>query len=230
MSEHELGSFAVVNTHIICFVSGDGVSFTNQEKTDVVNTTLLAQLSAHKSSKSYAHAEEWIRGFLNTASRIGWYPTMQLESQSKFSNTTHAEMKVSVDAVAARLMVQSKQVNRLKILEALLYLKGPGIPIGFEILEKHGKFGTDGAFQFVICEKSVEEGILIRVFPFAFESSEEVTSTLFQPLVDDVPCKMKYMSEGIVATLNTSLVDRIRDAIKHKLEGYVDELVAYLPI
>ncbi|KAF8187745.1 hypothetical protein BJ912DRAFT_417671 [Pholiota molesta] len=221
----KLGKFVVVNTQIVCFVPGKDITFTDQDKRDVINSTLLAQLSASKDAKSYAHVADWLDSFIQVAAVTGW----ALQSGSTFQSATAEQLHTSIDVVAAKFISESDHAADLRILQALLYLRGES-PVGLNILEENGKSKTDGTFEFVLCEKNDEKQLVIRIYPYAFETSEEVKSNLLQRIIKSDNYKMKYMIKPTIAVLNMEVYNRVRDTVSHKLEGYVDDLVAFLPI
>ncbi|KAF8187720.1 hypothetical protein BJ912DRAFT_1059691 [Pholiota molesta] len=128
----KLERFVVVNTQIICFVPGKNTTFTDQDKKDVINSTLLAQLSASKHAKSYAHVEDWLSSFLETAAVTGWI----LQSGSTFQSAAKEDLQISIDVVAAKFIAESDHADDLRILQALLYLRGAESPTGLNILEE----------------------------------------------------------------------------------------------
>ncbi len=61
-------SAAVAGSSLVSFVGG----LTGQQKSDVLNSTLLAQLAAKKKYDQYSQAMDWYRHYVDVLQNLGW--------------------------------------------------------------------------------------------------------------------------------------------------------------
>ncbi|KAF9475091.1 hypothetical protein BDN70DRAFT_936173 [Pholiota conissans] len=210
-----LGQYAIAAT-----------TFTDQDKTDVIHSTLLAQLAAYTESKSYDNIEAWLTKVLQTAGVFGW----MIQSGSTFKTVAQDDLKGSIDMVVAKYIIDSRHTNDLRVLIPLLYLRGSHSPDALRILDEHGKTKSVGTFQLVICEKTKDQDIIIRIFPYGYNTTKDyVHSTIFQKIERPNGYHMKYMSDPTICVLNMHAYDRLRSAVDDKVKDYLNR-VAFLDI
>ncbi|KAF8955838.1 hypothetical protein BDZ97DRAFT_1926216 [Flammula alnicola] len=205
-TKNTLSDFAVVNTHIFCFVPGKSGQITDQDKTDVVDCTLLAQLAASDSAKSVEKADAWMKTYTDTAASLG----LTIQSGSTLKTASSEVIHISIDAVAVKLLRATEgavETLPLRGLETLLYLKGKNSQ-GLDIIEENGRATNSGAFQLVVCEKLEFGDLLIRMSPYVFETTEPVTSAIFQPIGNPSTYTIKYMNAPTVAVCKTCNIAR----------------------
>ena len=207
--------------------TGSLVSFTDklsgEDKEDVLNSTMLAQLHANKVANRYTDTDGWYKSYIDVMENIGWiiqdFKFKQFESSSasfKISEVCLELIKALVGDDAAVL----KDV--VEMFTALSKNEG-----GLTLFDTHSFSASKGNFQILPCTKDESGQVVLSFFGSFFNvKSSEQDFFFFSWKSEDV--KFFYAGENL--TLNKEIYSKVREAVKRKLGNHATDFIDDLEI
>lgn len=212
-------SAAVVYGSLISFVANIGP----QNKQDVLNSTLLAQLAASKQFDRENDPIGWYRFYTTVLENVGW--VIQEFAFDKFnaSGSQFSVDKVVLEIIAA-ILSEDEMAIAQATLEAMKALdNGDGRLVLFESTSHSLQQGN---FQIGLAT-DVGGVVALKLGAFHFATTNNVTKVLFFSFSDE---STSFHKSSQVVSLNQSIYSRVRGAVINKLGDRAKKFVLDLPI
>jgi hypothetical protein len=194
---------------IVCFI--DDISA--QQKSDVLNSTLLAQLAANKKFDRVEQIKDWYKAYNDTLTTLGW--VLQASNSVNYkSDTTSYEMGVSATVTLA---VATASVNKGLIVNsaigALKDLQEDSKAFTIWNSTTHSKSG--GNVSVLLCEQS-NKTVFMHNETFHFDASNvEVDSHFLWHRWASTDINLYQGSNKWV--LNYDVYNQLRNTVTNKL-------------
>jgi hypothetical protein len=209
----------IADKSIVSFVSQVG----NQNRKDVLNSTLFAQMAAHKKFPDEKNLIEWYNTFVNVLSSVGW----NIEA-SEFAKWESSKSILEVENVIIDILTAAFGANYIAIikntLESIKKLSDGNNKLN--VFEKNTHTLSKGCFQMAI---AVEENdtVALQLATFFLTSKNEIQKIIFFKSTKD-STKLEYASKR--GTLNTELYSQIRFGVLEKLGTAIKNNIAEIEI
>ncbi len=193
----------------------------SQGKSDVLNSTLLAQLAANKKFNREEKPEEWYKFYSNVLENVGW--VLQAFDFNKYnaSSASFETSKMILDVVAALCTGNELLIVRSTI-KALNDLKTDDKRV--KLFEQTSHTLKKGNFQIAVCSQENKQ-ITMKIGCFYFSTAENVVRVLWHKFESG---KTDMYQGAQVITLNTDTYSHVRDSVIKKLGNnaakFIDEL------
>ena len=215
---------AVVGSDVISFVKG----LTPEQRTDVVNASLLAQLVAKKKvpePKTLKDVGAWYDEYFDVLSHVGF-----LIQEKSFA--TYAEQSQDFEAheaileVAATLLTGSPGALMLvkSSLEALRKMSGDSPWI--LLFNRESQSANTARFQVSLVDQDERAQFLVSLMAFGLEAKTRLTQVLFFKFRSNQVTLQHYSGK---VTINGQVLAGVREQIAGKLGAYTDDYVQRLP-
>ena len=207
---------------------GSLVSFTvnlqGQDKQDVLNSTLLAQLAASKKYDREKQTKEWYQFYVHVLENVGWViqSFSFKEYQSGSSTFTMDKAVLQLLAAVASGNEAAAMVETIKALEKL-----PGDDNRVVLFNRESSKLDAGNFQIMPCDVDKSGQVIMGLGAFYFSTTKNVTRFLFWEF-DSSSTHMYYGTEKV--TLNGQIYGKVRDEIIKKLGDKATSFVHDLDI
>lgn len=204
---------------LISFVAG----LTAQQKSDTLNSTLLAQLAANKKYDREKQTQEWYKFYRNVLENVGW--VIQEFSFSKFEA---GGSTASVDEVVINVLSAIASGNELAVAISMVQaMKKLPTSDGRAVLwEQESHNASQGNFQIGTAVDS--SGVVVmKLGAFHFTTKEEVTRVLWFKWSGS-QSQMYKATQSI--NLNNDVYSRVRQQVIDKLGDRATQFVADLDI
>lgn len=205
---------------LVSFVSG----VSGQNRKDVLNSTLLAQLAANKKVSIETDMNGWYKAFIEVLGKLGW----QIEGAE--INTFEAkESLYAVENVIIDILTAAFGGNYVLIIKATLdSLKkmSESNDDKITVFEKNTHTLSKGCFQIALAVQE-NDAVSMQLGTFLLTSSNEMKKILFIKLEKD-KTTLEYTSRK--ATLNTDVYAAVRETVLTKLSQDVIDYVAEIEI
>ncbi|KAI0326054.1 hypothetical protein GY45DRAFT_1437957 [Cubamyces sp. BRFM 1775] len=221
MSTPPMSNSAVVARAI---VQSDGL--TDQQKSDVYESTLFAQAAADKQHPPTSEQEAiaWYRTYTNTLGSIGW-----VVQEANFTEVLHNATQGSVNDTVLDALVNDSSVDKQTLSSVsrgmlALALAGSGSTAANVFDDSSISSKTNFVnFQIGIATTDGDNAIL-TLWAYIYSSNQEVGSALWYNWSNTT---LSMKSSKLVMTLNTNVYAQVRDIIHGKLEaaGKLDFIV-----
>ncbi|MES2651980.1 MAG: hypothetical protein V4663_09575 [Bacteroidota bacterium] len=191
---------------LVSFASG----INGQNKQDVLDSTLFAQLAANKKFPGDDQIISWYTYFIEVMNKIGW--VIEGAEFSRF-NSSHALFEI--ENVIIDILTSALGGNYVTIISKTLgALKELGSKDGkIKAFEKNTHSLKKGAFQIGLATE--ENGLAaLTLGTFLISTNTEIKTILFFKSSQD-SVDMQYCSRK--GTLNPSVYDKIRETISAKI-------------
>lgn len=194
-----------------------------QDKADILNSTLLAQLAANKQLNRQEQPQEWYAFYQNVLSKVGWVIQGFSFDDYKPSSNTFTMDNVVLDQLKASTSSDEMEVLEatIKALQQLQPTDGLAVLFNSQCFKDHA-----GNFQVQLCTKNQNGQIVIALGTFYFNTSENVTSPFFFWTYHLQQTGVHYAVQ--TTTLDEQVYAQVRDEIVSKLgtqyQTYVHEL------
>ncbi|MXP65873.1 hypothetical protein E0493_21205 [Roseomonas sp. M0104] len=207
LEEEQPATGAVDGNMVESFV--DGV--TGQQKIDVLNSCLLAQLAANAKFKRVEQPVEWSNAYGTILMNLAWVvPTFS------FRNLRTSAQRFTIDQVILKLVqgfLNPDQISKLTAtMEAMKALESNDRR--FVIFERNAKKQSDGNFQINSVGASAGGTLSMKFNAYAFDTNTEVTNILWFSFSGN-STSLKVSQSTFV--LNEQVYARLRDPIVNKL-------------
>lgn len=205
---------------LVSFVSG----VTGQNRSDILNSTLLAQLAANKKFSIEEDMNGWYQAFVEVLTKIGW----EIEN----ADITKFEAKHSlfeVEDVIIDILTKAFGGNYIAIITSTLdALKKMSDKNDRKILafEKNTHTLSKGCFQIALATEE-NNAVAMQLGTFLLSSTNEIKKILFIKFSKD-KTTLQYSSRK--ATLNTDVYSAVRETVLQKLQQDVKEYITEIEI
>lgn len=209
----------VVDGSLVSFVA----NLTSQNKSDTLNSTLLAQLAASKKFDRWKNTTDWYKFYTDVLQKVGW--VFQEFNFQKYSagGSTFTVDKVVVEVLAAiasgnEVAIAQETMNALKALS-----DGDK---GMVLWNSNTTSAEAGNFQISVCAES-NGSVVMKNGSFYFTTSTTTSKFLWFSYSGS---NMSIFKNGTTMTLNQEIYSKVRKEIIDKLGSKAVEFVADLDI
>ncbi|CAB4015156.1 Hypothetical predicted protein [Paramuricea clavata] len=204
--------------------AGGLVSFTEkltgQNKADVLNSTLLAQLAASKKHDRQTESDKWYKEYTNVLMNVGWvvqdftFTEYNSKQESFEISKVVVELLLSLVGDEEPLLVDATK----KTLEALKNSSSDTL----KLFGSNSSSGKSGNFQIVPCTVDKSGQVTVAFIASYFNASSVNYDFLFFTYQDSA-IKLKKSTDTF--TLNEEVYAQVRQAIVDKLGARVKKFV-----
>lgn len=177
-----------------------------QNRKDVLNSTLLAQMAANKKFPNEEDILEWYKAFIDVLSKIGW----NIES-SEISTFESAKSVFEIDEAIIDILSGAFGGSYIKViaktLESIKNMSNEDHKI--IAFEKNTHSLTKGCFQIALAVEK-NEVVSIQLGTFLLTTTKKIKQILLLNLKKD-KTKLQYSSR--LGTLNGEVYEQIRSAV-----------------
>jgi hypothetical protein len=207
------------NKSIVSFVAG--VSPENRQ--DVLDSTLLAQLAAGHLYPDPANLKEWYNKYTEVLTHIGW--TVQANEFSEISSAGSLfEMKNAILGIVSAAFGGNYLTIVSKVLDALQSLSDSDSKI--VAFEKNTHSEGKGTFQLAMAEE-VNGAVALHMVGFILSATSEVRHILFFTSKKE---KATVSSSSMGCTLSKEVYATVRNTVKQKLGAKAEQYIAEIVI
>jgi hypothetical protein len=215
LDEPQPATGAVDGNIVASFV--DGV--TGQQKADVLNSCLLAQLHANTKFDRFEEPINWTKYYSRTLENIGWV-VPQFTFTRLQSSQTRFSMDTAIISVMAKLMTASEIEVTKATLEALRGLNHGDRRL--TIFRRNSVNFNWGDFQLDSIGVSATGTLSMKVTAYGIKTNEQITDVLWFSFSSGSTTLAVAKTTFV---LNEQVYDRIRDAVLNKLQ---DRAINYI--
>lgn len=194
-----------------------------QNRSDVLNSTLLAQMAANKMFPNEADLLDWYKTFIEVLSNIGWEIETAEISTYESANDVFEVEDVILDILASAFGASFIPIIK-KILESLKTLNSKDHKI--IAFEKNTHSLTKGCFQIALADEK-NNSVSMQLGTFLITSTNIIKQILFFKSTKDTT-KLQYTSRR--GTLNTDAYALVRDVVLQKIGGNISAFVTEIDI
>jgi hypothetical protein len=211
----------IVGSEITSFVKG----VTPEQRQDIINSTLLAQLVAKKRVPDVTDVYRWYDQYFDALSNIGW-----LIQDRQFATYTESsegfEAHQAIIEVAKTLL--GPNVAALAVVQsALASLKSMADDSPWMTLfNRESKAARTARFQVSLAEQAQDGQFLVSLLAFGLEAQSQLTQVLFFRFMAN-DARLKHYSGKV--TIDSDVLSGVRDAIKNKVVSFANDYVRALP-
>ena len=196
----------------------------DQNRKDILNSTLLAQLAANKKSPIETDITAWYKAYVEVLEKIGWVV------QNKEIHKFEAKADVfEVENVIIDILTASFGANYIaiikKTLDSLKKLTNSGDG-RIKVFDRNTRASNKGCFQLAAATEE-KNAVAMNIGAFMLSSTNKVTSVLFIKFASD-KTTLQYASTGV--TLNEPVYANARKLVLEKLSQDVIDYIAEIDI
>ncbi len=212
----------VVGSDIISFVQG----VTPEQREDIVNSSLIAQLAAKKKVADPQRIYDWYNAYFEVLTQIGW--VIQDQGFATYSESSEgfdaheAILQVATALLgpgATALALVATTLNALKSMSA----DSPWITL----FNRESQSANTARFQVTLAEQTKDNQFLVSLMAFGLEANKTLTQVLFFKITTS-EASLKHYSGKV--TIDTHVLSAIRQDIKDRISGYSRDYVKNLPL
>ncbi|QES43152.1 hypothetical protein DEJ49_21115 [Streptomyces venezuelae] len=213
-------SAAVVAGSIVAFTDG----LNGQQKSDVLNATLLAQLAANKKFDRDENTKKWYEYYRSVLEQVGW-----VVPSFNFAKLTVAGSRFTVDRAVIALLQAIASPGEISVakaaIESLKSLQDKDRRV--VLFESNAHSDKLGNFQIAACGVSSGDTVVMKIGMFYFSTTERVTRVLFFSF----PRASTTMQQARqTMTLNEDVYAQVREAVIKKLGDKASQFIDDLEI
>ena len=218
VKEGEPQSF-LADKSLVSFIS----EVSGQNRSDVLNSTLLAQMAANKKFPLESDMLQWYDAFIRVLSNIGW--TVEGAGISTFESSKDVfEIEQAIIDILTTAFGGSFMPVVLKTLESIKNLGNSDHKI--VAFEKNTHTMSKGCFQIALATEK-NDSVSMQLGTFLLTSQNKIKKILFVKTKKD-KTTLQYTSRR--GTLNTEAYAMVRDAVRQKLGANISAYVAEIEI
>jgi hypothetical protein len=204
---------------VVAFVAG----VSTQNKADVLNSTLLAQLAADKKFDREAKVLDWYKFYGSVLEKVGWVVQGYNWSDYKSQKMSFTMDEAVLEIVAAAFTGEGAAVVAAT-LDALRKL--PKQDGRLQLFNHSSTAAKEGNFQISACSEK-DGSVAMNTAAFYFNSNKQVTDVLFFTFASS-DVKLTKSLQG--QTLNTEVYAKVRNDVLSKLGNNASTFVLNLDI
>jgi dUTPase len=215
----------VVGSEIVSFVHG----ITAEQRSDIVNCALLAQLRAKKVApepRSLAEVRDWYREYFDVLGNIGFVPQQtnlqQYETQADGFEAHQAVLDVAATLLGGAptaLALVASTVKALRKMDA-------GNP-WITIFNRESRSANTAHFQVSTVDRDPNGELFVALTAFALEARQRITQVLFFKFREN---DVKIENHAGKASINAALLAGLRAQISQKLLAHSNDYLSTLDI
>ena len=206
---------------LVSFVS----TVTGQNRKDILNSTLLAQLAANKKHSIETDIVGWYKTYTEVLEKIGWVIEDKDIHKFQAKESVFEVENVIIDILAASFGGNYIAIIK-KTLESLKKMSESNDG-RIKVFEKNTRSSSKGCFQIAIADEE-NDALSMKLGTFLLTSSNKVTKVLFVKFAKDKTTLDYSSSKG---TLNSELyASSAREAIVKKLSQDITDYIAEIEI
>jgi hypothetical protein len=219
LEEEQPATGAVDGNIIASFV--DGV--TGQQKIDVLNSCLLAQLAANARYRRDTMPVEWTNYYGTVLMNLAW-----VVPSFRFATLHTTAQRFTIDQVILKLVKNFLSADEISVLtdtmEAMKALETEDRR--FRIFEKNAKGQSTGNFQCDSVGTSADGTLSLKLGAYAFDTNTTVTNVLwFSFSGNSTTLKTSkstfVLNEQVYSRIREPIVDKLGDRAKDYIGGLV---------
>jgi len=220
VKEGESQSF-LSDKSIVSFVS----QVSGQNRKDILNSTLLAQLAANKKSPIEADLTGWYTRNIEVLRNIGWVVENAEVNKYEVKENVFEVENVIIDILSASfgagyIAIIKKTLDSLKTMSASNDGK-------IKVFEKNTQSMSKGCFQIALADET-NDALTMRLGTFLLTSTNQITKILFVKIKKD-ETKLQYASSQ--ATVDAEIYSSVaRQAVLNKLSKDITDYIAEIDI
>lgn len=194
-----------------------------QNRKDVLNSALLAQMAANKKFPDEKDMLQWYQSFIEVLSKIGW--NIEAAELSTFEASKNVfEIDKAIIEILTSALGGGYMPVIVKTLESIKAMSEDDHKI--VAFEKNTHSLTKGCFQIALAiEKN--DTVSMQLGTFLLTSTNKIKQILFFTSKKD-KTKLQYTSRR--GTLNSEAYGMVRDAVLQKLGANINAYVAEIEI
>jgi hypothetical protein len=214
----------VVGADVIAFVKG----ITPEQRNDIVNACLLAQLVAKKkvaNPKTLTQVEEWYDEYFDVLSHIGFAIQDKGFAQYQEASDSFAAHEAIIE-IATALLGGAPGALALVITTLQALQKMSQNSPWITLFNRESQSANTARFQVSLVNEDDNGRLLVALIAFGLEARTTLTQVLF----------FKFHSNDVTlhhhsgqVTINAQLLESVRDQIAGKLAAYTADYIKGLP-
>lgn len=206
---------------IVSFVS----AVNGQNRNDILNSTLLAQLAANKKSPIESDLTGWYKRYIDVLRNLGW-----VVENAEINNYEVKENVFEVENVILDILSATFGANYIalikKTLESLKKMSDSNDG-RIKVFEKNTQAISKGCFQIALADEK-NGALSMKLGTFLLTSTRQIKKILFVQIKKD-ETKLEYASSQ--ATLDAEIYSvAARNAVLNKLSQDIKEYIAEIDI
>ncbi|KAF8184180.1 hypothetical protein BJ912DRAFT_1043752 [Pholiota molesta] len=191
-----------------------------QNKQDVMNSTLLAQLAASGKYNRLTQTSQWYDEYKYILENVGW-----LVTSFKFDEHSLSNVAVSVDKIVLDFLTTFLDPTQLslmaRVLEALANSSDPVV----NIFTRSTADDHQSNFQLGTCSEDRDKNVMFSIGAFTYTTTESITNVLFTKIKSGSAHFMNAFQNMI---LNQQIYAVVREAVLEKLGDNAKKLIGDL--
>jgi hypothetical protein len=211
----------VVGSSVVSFVTG----VTAENRRDIVNCSLLAQLAANKAVPSREDIRAWYEAYFDALSHLGWVIQERGFAQYREGGDDF-EANKAVLSVAAVLFGAAPTALAVvqSTLDAMKSMAGgPWITI----FRRESQSAKAGRFQITLVEPTRDNGFTVALMAFELEATAALAQVLFFKFRSS-EVTLRHASGSV--TIDGDILTAVRSAIAEKISAYTRNYIADVPL
>lgn len=211
-------SASVAGRSVVSFVSG----LSQQNREDVLNSTLYMQVKANSRFDKAAQREQWFKYYTDGLGTLGWtFSGSALEAYEP-SQQSFTLDEVSLEIIEAVAGGAAFSPTMKKTFEALKRQ-----PKALELFESQNAKSNMGMFQILPCVQSADGSVAMLLNCMQFSTNHVNCKVLFYTYKRTT---VQIYRSAQVAVLNNTVYDRVRKDVLDELDKNARNFVAHLAI
>lgn len=215
----------VVGSELVSFVP----AIRPEERSDIVNALLLAQLRAKKGVPlpgDLASVRNWYQQYFEVLSRIGFL--IQQSNLQKYENQGEGfEAHEAVLEVAATLLVGAPTALAVLTTTLQALKKMDASNPWITLFNRESRSANTAHFQVSSVDRDADGSVFVVLTAFALEAKSNITQVLFFKFRSN---EVKIENSAGRAAINSAVLAAVRPDIARKLAGLTSEYVGELEI
>ncbi|KAI0323762.1 hypothetical protein GY45DRAFT_1376084 [Cubamyces sp. BRFM 1775] len=207
-----------------------GSGLTEQQKSDVLESTLLGQAAADKQhpSKSESDTLQWYKTYQDTLGSVGW-----VVQGSAFTEVHSNHARGSVDDVVLQALATDSTVDKnlyASVARAILSYSRAGEDSDAAKVFNDSSIASTSkfvSFQIAVASSDDNGSVVLTLYAFFYSSSSTVKNSLWYSWTDETDLSIK--TSKLQMTLNSGIYKQVRASIHEKLRA-ADKLQFIVPL
>jgi hypothetical protein len=214
----------VVGSDVISFVKG----VTPEQRSDIVNASLLAQLVAKQKiaePKTLNDVEAWYLEYFDVLSHIGFAIQDKGFAEYKVTSQDFEAHKAILEVAAALLAGAPAALSLVTTTLQALQKMSENSP-WIALLNRESQSANTARFQVSLVNQDENAQLLVSLIAFGLEATSTVTQVLFFKFRSST-VKLRHHSGKV--TIDAPLLASVRVQMAEKLFGYTSDYIRGLP-
>ena len=215
----------VVGSDVVAFIKG----ITPEQRADLVNATLLAQLAAKKkvpAPQDLAGVLDWYQHYFDVLSNIGFViQETGFAEYDEGADTFEAHEAILDVARVVLAGAPGALAVVIKTLESLRKMSADSPWI--TVFHRESRSAKTARFQVTLAEPDENGGLLVRLMAFGVEAEATITQVLFFRFKKN-HATLRHHSGKV--TINPTVLAGVRDDVAAKIAAHAKSFVAGLDI